>query len=54
MTIVQSIKGLFEITRNQLNKLREYSRRDFSRHNAVKYKKSLGEYKKIFEEDNNW
>ena len=51
MTIVQSIKGLFEITRDQLNKLREYSRRDFSRHNAVKYKKSLAEYKKIFEMD---
>lgn len=48
MTIVQSIKGLFEITRDQLNKLREFSRRDFSRHNAVKYKKSLSEYKKIF------
>ena len=53
MTIVQSIKGLFEITRDQLTKLREYSRRDFSRHNAVKYKKSLAEYKKIFAEDNN-
>lgn len=52
MTIVQSIKGLFEITRDQLNKLREYSRRGFSRHNAVKYKKSLGEYKKIFESEN--
>lgn len=51
MTIVQSIKGLFEITRDQLNKLREYSRRGFSRHNAVKYKKSFGEYKKIFESE---
>lgn len=53
MTIVQSIKGLFEITHDQLNKLREYSRRGFSRHNAVKYKKSLAEYKKIFESENN-
>jgi hypothetical protein len=52
MTIVQSINGLFEITREQLNKMREYSRRGFSRHNAVKYKKSFGEYKKIFESAN--
>jgi len=51
MTIVQSINGLFEITRDQLNKLREYSRRGFSRHNAAKYKKSLAEYKKIFESE---
>ncbi len=51
-TIVQSIKGLFEVTRNQLDKLREYSRRGFSRHNAVKYKKSFTEYKKIFEAEN--
>ena len=49
MTIVQSINGLFKISKDQLAKLREYSRRDFSRHNAVKYKKSLAEYKKIFE-----
>ncbi len=49
MTIVQSINGLFETTRNQLNKLREYSRRGFSRHNGAKYKKSLAEYKKIFD-----
>lgn len=51
-TIVQSINGLFEVTRNQLDKLREYSRRGFSRHNAVKYKKSFTEYKKIFEAEN--
>ena len=51
MTIVQSINGLFEITRNQLDKLREYSRRGFSRHNAAKYKKSLAEYKRIFESE---
>lgn len=49
MTIVQSINGLFEITRTQLNKLREYSRRSFSRYRAAKYKKSFGEYTKIFE-----
>ncbi|MCK4983364.1 MAG: hypothetical protein KAS17_10600 [Victivallaceae bacterium] len=49
MTIVQSINGLFEVTRTQLNKLREYSRRGFTRHNAAKYKKSFAEYKKIFE-----
>lgn len=52
MTIVQSINGLFELTRAQLDKLREYSRRGFSRHNAVKYKKSFAEYKKIFESIN--
>jgi hypothetical protein len=52
MTIVQSINGLFEITRTQLNKLREYSRRDFTRYNAAKYKKSFAEYKKIFESVN--
>lgn len=52
ITIVQSINGLFEITRDQLDKLREYSRRSFSRHDAVKYKKSLAEYKKIFESAN--
>jgi len=49
MTIVQSINGLFETTRTQLNKLREYSRRSFTRYNAAKYKKSFGEYTKIFE-----
>ena len=49
MTIVQSINGLFKITRTQLNKLREYSRRNFTRYNAAKYKKSFAEYKKIFE-----
>jgi len=53
MTIVQSINGLFKITRDQLDKLREYSRRSFSRHNAAKYKKSLAEYKRIFEEEDN-
>ena len=52
MTIVQSINGLFEITRTQLNKLREYSRRNFTRYNAAKYKKSFAEYKKIFESVN--
>ena len=49
MTIVQSINGLFENTRTQLNKLREYSRRSFTRYNAAKYKKSFAEYTKIFE-----
>ena len=49
MTIVQSINGLFEITRTQLNKLREYSRRNFTRSTAAKYKKSFGEYTKKFE-----
>lgn len=48
MTIVQSINELFDITRDQLNKLREYSRRSFTRYNAAKYKKSFGEYSKIF------
>ncbi len=52
MTIVQSINGLFKITRTQLNKLREYSRRNFTRYNAAKYKKSFAEYKKIFESAN--
>ncbi len=50
MTIVQSINELFEITRDQLNKLREYSRRSFTRYNGAKYKKSFVEYKKIFDE----
>ena len=50
MTIVQSINELFEITREQLNKLREYSRRSFTRYNAAKYKKSFTEYSKIFED----
>jgi hypothetical protein len=49
MTIVQSINGLFEITRTQLDKLREYSRRSFTRYNAAKYKKSFAEYTRIFE-----
>ena len=50
MTIVQSINELFDITRDQLNKLREYSRRSFTRYNAAKYKKSFAEYSKIFAE----
>jgi hypothetical protein len=52
MTIVQSINELFEITRDQLNKLREYSRRSFTRYNGAKYKKSFVEYSKIFAEVN--
>jgi hypothetical protein len=52
MTIVQSINELFEITRDQLNKLREYSRRSFTRYNGAKYKKSFAEYSKIFTEQN--
>jgi hypothetical protein len=51
MTLVQSINELFSIIRNKRNSMREFSRRNFSRHNAVKYKKSFSEYKKIFEED---
>lgn len=49
MTIVQSVNELFEITRDQFNKLREYSRRSFTRYNAAKYKKSFAEYKKMFD-----
>jgi hypothetical protein len=48
MTIIQSVNELFELTRDQLNKLREYSRRSFTRYNAAKYKKSFEEYRKIF------
>ena len=53
MSIVQSINGLFEITRTQLNKLREYSRRGFARSIAAKYKKSFAEYTKLFESAKN-
>ncbi|MDD5698507.1 MAG: hypothetical protein PHH77_07805 [Victivallaceae bacterium] len=53
MTIVQCINELFDIIRDQLEKLREYSRRSFTRHNAAKYKKSFTEYKTIFDETGN-
>ena len=51
MSIAQCVSELQTISRSQITRYREYSKKSFSRHNLERYNKAFNEFSKIYTEN---
>ena len=51
MSIAQCVSELQSISRSQITRYREYSKKSFSRHNLERYNKAFNEFSKIYTEN---
>ena len=51
MSIAQCVSELQTISRSQITRYREYSKKSFSRHNLERYSKSFNEFSRIYTEN---